>query len=60
MSCGGLSNADSDYRNILDRIEELINKYCLSHSVVLLGDLNASLTLSRDTNFKGQNSSVLL
>ena len=44
MPCRGLSNFDSDFRETLDQIQEVISKFCHSHNVILLGDLNASLT----------------
>ena len=44
MPCRGLSNSESDFRDTLDQVQEVINKYCHAYSVILLGDLNASLT----------------
>ena len=44
MPCRGLSNSESDFRDTFDQVQEVINKYCHAYSVILLGDLNASLT----------------
>ena len=44
MPCRGLSNSDSDFRDTLDQVQEVFNKYCHAYSVILLGDLNALLT----------------
>ena len=44
MPCRGLNNSKSDFRDTLDQVQEVINKYCHAYSVILLGDLNASLT----------------
>ena len=49
MPCRGLSNSESDFRDTFDQVQEVINKYCHAYSVILLWDLNASLTRdSRD------------
>ena len=44
MPCRGLNNSESDFRDTLDQIQEVINKYCHAYRIVLMGDLNASLT----------------
>ena len=44
MPCRGLNNSDSDFRGTFDQIQDVINKFCHSHNVILLGDLNASFT----------------
>ena len=44
MPCRGLSNSESDFRDTLDQVQEVISKYCNAYSVILRGDLNASLT----------------
>ena len=44
MPCRGLSNSESDFRDTLDQVQEVINRYCHAYTVILLGDLNASLT----------------
>ena len=44
MPCRGLSNSESDFRDTLDQVQEVINKYCHAYSVILFGNVNASLT----------------
>ena len=36
--------SETDFRDTLDQIQEVINKYCHAYRIVLMGDLNASLT----------------
>ena len=50
IPCRGLSNSESDFRDTLDQVQEIINKYCHAYNVILLDDLNASLTRDGPTS----------
>ena len=43
MPCRGRPEAEADFQDSLDEINEIIEKYHHSHSIILMGDLNASL-----------------
>lgn len=43
LPCRG-SYSNDDYKATLDEIEEIILKYCDTHMILIMGDLNASLT----------------
>ena len=53
---GNGANCETEYRETLDSIREIYTKYHDSHTVILMGDLNGSLTRdnpnSRDTSLR--------
>jgi len=43
MPARGKPDAEAEFAEVLDEVEEIVKKYGKSHSIIIMGDLNASL-----------------